>query len=393
MWKRILKFTVLGVVILLIVVAGLRWWSLAQLERRLTQLREDGDPVSLTDLAPGPVPPQDNAATYLARVADDAAKLYAELKPILYREDFNAREGLTPDELAAAEEAFQAYPRVMPALEQAANAKSHAWPLDYAQSHTDFLEDYLEVVINWRTFAQVFHCRARYLAASAKPDEAIKVNLQQLRLARLQSRELVLVGFLANTFIRQIAIEGINDVLQTAPLAPATHASIEKELARHDSLISFVQMLKAERVIGIESFGQFPYVLASQWMEYLDCMQNQIEIGARPLSEIEDQSRQSYGTLTALVVPAIESSRNAMNRVRGLSRSVRIVNALVAQDVQDPAVDLATLNLPPDTLVNPFSGEPLTHEKTELGWKVGDDDNDGNQAIKITAEPPPAASP
>jgi hypothetical protein len=249
------------VAILLIVVAGLRWWSLAQLERRLTQLRENGDPVSLADLAPAPVPPPDNAATYLARVADDAAKLYAELKPILYREDFNVREELTPDELAAADEAFQAYPQVMPALKQAANAKSYASPLNYTQSHTEFLEDHLEVVGNWRTFARVFDCRARYLAAVAKPDEAIEVYLQQLRLARLQSRELVLVGFLTNMPIRQVAIEGINNVLQTASLTPETHASIEKELAGHDSLDSFIQMLKAERVIGIESFGQFPHLL------------------------------------------------------------------------------------------------------------------------------------
>ena len=393
MWKRILKFTVLGVVILLIVVAGLRWWSLAQLERRLAQLREDGNPVSLADLAPEPVPPQDNAATYLARVNDDAAKLFAELEPILYREDFNVREGLTPDELAAAEEAFQAYPQVLPALEQAANAKSHAWPLDDTQSPTDFLEDYLEVTGDWRTFARVFHCRARYLAASGKPDQAIEVYLQQLRLARLQSRELVMAGFLANMPIRQIAIEGINDVLQTAAIDPETYASIEKELARHDSFDSFVRMLRAERVFGIESFGQFPYVLVSQWMEYLDYMQNQIDIGARPMSEMEDQSRKWNGTLTALIVPAIESLRNAMNRVRGLSRGVRIVNALVAQDVQDPAIDLTTLDLPPETLVNPFSGEPLKHEKTELGWKVGGDDKDDNRATKITVEPPPVASP
>jgi hypothetical protein len=85
--------------------------------------------------------------------------------------------------------------------------------------------------------------------------------------------------------------------------------------------------------------------------------------------EMKDRSRQSYGSLTALVVPAIESSRNAMNRIRGLSRGVRIVNALIAQDVQDPAVDLTTLGLPPDALVNPFTGEPLKHRKTELGWK------------------------
>lgn len=311
-------------VILLIVAAALRWWSLAQLERRLAQLREEGDPVSLADLATEPVTPRDNAATYLARVGDDAAKLSAELEPILRREDFNLREGLTEEELAAAEEAFQAYPQVMPAMEKAANAKSHAWPLDYGQSHTEFLEDYLDVVGKWRTFARLFDCRARYLAATGKPDEGVEIYLRQLRLARLQSREPLLTAILANIAIRQVGLEGINNILQTASLNPETYAAIEKELARHDSLNSFVEMLKTERAYGIESFGQFPRVLASQWIEYLDYMEDQIKIGARPTSAMEDPYSRSYGTLTALVVPTIEQSRGAINRVCGLSRGVRI---------------------------------------------------------------------
>lgn len=374
-------------VILLIAGAGWRWWSLAQLEQRLTAIREAGDPVSLADLQRDPVPPQDNAATYLARVSDDANKLFVELEPILYREDFNFREELTPEELAGVEEAFAAYPQVLPAMERAAGAKVHVWPLDYTQPHTEFLANYFDASDPWRTFARVFDCRARYLAATSKPDEAAEIYLQQLRLARLQSREPLLVAFLANLAIRQVALKGLNNILQTAKLDRETYVSIETELAHHESLNVFVHVLKTERAYGIESFSQFPQNLISQWIEYLDYIDDQIEIGDRSIFEMQDTSDQSYGPLTALIVPAIEASRNSMNRVRGLVRGVRILNALKAQQIEDPAADLSTLGLPSETLIDPFSGQGLKLEKTELGWKITNDIDDG--AKKVTVEPPP----
>jgi len=390
MWKRILKFTVLGVVILLIVAAGWRWWSLAQLEQRLAAIREAGDPVSLADLQPDPVPPQGNAATYLARVSDDADKLWIELDPILYRVDLNAREKVTPEELAAVEEAFAAYPQVLAAMEQAAGAKTHVWPFDYSQSHTEFSEAFIDVTQRWRTFARLFHCRAVYLAVTDRPDEAVEVYLQLLRLARLQSEEpLLMVGLLVNIAVRQTAIAGLNDLLQTATLSPETYAAIDRELAHHDSLDRFVPMLKAERVYGIESFAQFPQVFVSQWIEYLDVMEDLIAEGDRPVYEVTEPDESAYGTLTALVIPSIVASRAAANRDVALVRGVRIVNALQAQQMDDPAVDLSTLGLPPETLIDPFSGQPLKHEKTELGWKISNHDDVDNGKTKVTVEPPP----
>lgn len=390
MWKRILKFTVLGVVILLIVGAGWRWWSLAQLEQRLAAIREAGDPVSLADLQRPPVPPQDNAATYLARVSDDANKLFAELEPILYRQNFNVREKLSPEELAAVEEAFAAYPQVLPTLEQAAAAKTHVSPLDYTQTHTEFSEDYFEVLDQWRTFARVLHCRAVYLAVTDRPEEAVEVYLQQLRLARLQAEEpLMVVGFLVNIVVRRMAIERLNDVLQTAMLSPETYEAIDQELAHHDSLDLFIPMLKSERVYGIESFGQFPQNLVSEWIEYLDVSEELIADGDRPAYEVTDPYTADYGPLTALVIPSITQSRVALNRNVTQVRGVRIVNALKAQQIDDPAVDLSTLGLPPESLIDPFSGQPLRHEKTELGWKITNHDNVDDGAKKVTVEPPP----
>lgn len=392
MWKRILKFTVLGVVILLIVVAGWRWWSLAQLEQRLAAIRASGDPVSLADLQRQPVSPQDNAATYLARVSDDAHKLFAELEPILYREDFNVREKLTPEELAAVEEAFEAYPQVFTAMDQAAAAQTHVWPHDLPQPQTEFMEDYFDALDQWRTFARVLHCRAVYLAVTDRPEEAAEVYLQQLRLARLQADEpLVLAGFLVNVVVRRMAIEGLNDVLQTATLSPQMYGAIDRELAHHDSLGLFVHMLKAERAYGIESFGQFPQWFVSQWIEYLDVMEDLIAEGDRPAFEVTDPHPSAYGSLTALVIPSITQSRHSLNRNLTLVRGVRIVNALQAQQIEDPTVDLATLGLPPETLIDPFSGQRLKHEKTELGWKITNHADVDDGATKVTVQPPPSS--
>jgi hypothetical protein len=194
---------------------------------------------------------------------------------------------------------------------------------------------------------------------------------------------------MVNVVVRQMAIKGLNDVLQTAALNPQTHEAIDRELAHQDSLDLFVPMLKAERAYGIENFRQFPQNLVSQWIEYLDAMEDLIAAGDRPAFEVHDPHAASFGSLTALVIPSIVASRTSLNRKVTLVRGVRIVNALKANQIEDPAVDLATLGLPPETLIDPFSGQPLKHEKTELGWKITNHADVDDGATKVTVQPPP----
>jgi hypothetical protein len=131
-----------------------------------------------------------------------------------------------------------------------------------------------------------------------------------------------------------------------------------------------------------------PSLLTWQWIEYLDFMQQQIQTGDKLAYEREDVSAETYGALTSLVVPAIQASYNTTNRVRTLSRCVRIVNALYAQEIEDEVVDLATRGLPPATLIDPFSGNRLLHEKTPLGWKVGNSDVIKDGRVDVIVAPP-----
>ncbi len=67
--KKILQWTaiVLGglVAIGLVANACFVWITDTRLERQLAEIRAAGDPISLTDLARKPIPPEKNAATFL----------------------------------------------------------------------------------------------------------------------------------------------------------------------------------------------------------------------------------------------------------------------------------------------------------------------------------------
>jgi hypothetical protein len=393
-WKRITKIVLLGSMIVLIIVAGWSWRVQAQLKQRILAVRATGAPVSMADLQPSPVSPAENAATYLLRVMEDAARLVGELGSIVDRENFNWRMGLTDEQITAAEEAFAAYPNVLPALERAAECPTHAWPHDFNVPPDEFITRYIDAVSHWRTVARVLDCRARYLVSTGKHDEAAATYLRLLQLARLQAREPLLIGFLTNLALRSVAIEGLNNVLQTQSLTPETYTTIEKELAAHDSLESITHILETERAFGIESYrglNGIVRLLGSDCIEYLDFMDHQIKIGDLSEFELVEAIPRPRNALASSVTPAIEAARNSMNRVRALSRCVRIVNALYADEVDDDFVELDSLGLSPSTLIDPFSGNQLLHERTTLGWKVGNRlvIEDGRTDVVITPPPSP----
>jgi hypothetical protein len=200
--------------------------------------------------------------------------------------------------------------------------------------------------------------------------------------------------FLANIAIRSVAIEGLNNTLQTQPLTPETYTNIENELAAHDSLESITHILETERAFGIESYrglNSIVRLLGSDWIEYLDFMEHQIKVGDISEFELGEAVPGPRSALASLVAPAIEVARNSVNRIRALSRCVRIVNAIYAREVDDDSVELDALGLPPSALIDPFSGNQLLHEKTSLGWKVGNRRviEDGHVDVVVTPPPSP----
>ena len=67
---------------LLIANACFVWTTDARLERQLAAIREAGDPLTLADLAPKPIPPEKNAATYLRQADADVEAIENKINGI-----------------------------------------------------------------------------------------------------------------------------------------------------------------------------------------------------------------------------------------------------------------------------------------------------------------------
>jgi len=78
-----------------IILGGLTWRARHRLSDKVAALRSAGDPVSIADLAPSPIPASDNAAMYLQNISADADtfdKDYAEFYKTPLGEALDAAE-------------------------------------------------------------------------------------------------------------------------------------------------------------------------------------------------------------------------------------------------------------------------------------------------------------
>jgi hypothetical protein len=91
----------------------------ARLEAQLAELRAAGEPIALKDLAREPIPPEKNAATFLRRARSDLEAIQKELT-VLYPESAYPIGPLSPAEQEKLQKLYDAYPNVIPLLEQAA---------------------------------------------------------------------------------------------------------------------------------------------------------------------------------------------------------------------------------------------------------------------------------
>ena len=107
---------------------------------------------------------------------EDAERLYAEIHPYAYANDFNWRVGLSQEQTEKTAAGLAAYPNVFPALEQAAQCTKHVWPIDFGNGVREFSESGINFVNQSRNAAILLDCRGRYLCATGQPDEAAQLT-------------------------------------------------------------------------------------------------------------------------------------------------------------------------------------------------------------------------
>jgi hypothetical protein len=365
----------------------------ARLERKMAELRAAGQPLSLAELARKPIPPETNAATYLARAKSD---LQAIQKEVGAAEDAAEEAGQKDDGrlpgpivLAAMRSALAAYPNALPLVIQASNCPDYDAQLDYTTDVKTFIEKLLPNFQVIRAAFRALNYRALVSLADGKPDDALENCLTMFRLARLVDRNPTLVTHLVAMAVRSVTIEATNRVLRSDPLPAGAYDALEVEIARQDIFEAYRNSLRTERPFGLQNFREnfgtriiavdslLPASLKNREIEYLECFDVLIDTAARPLADPEAQEKiaaatKSAGTLTQLIIPAVSATREATARVVAQIRTLRVLNAILRRERSGKTDEstLADLGLPADVTIDPYNGKSLILKTSPTGWLV-----------------------
>lgn len=398
---------VVGGLLVLLVVADLFmvWWVDSRLQAKIAEIRAAGDPASIADLAPEPIPDDQNAAAILERIAPQLnafSKDQWEFWDTPTGKALNLAEqrGEPPkkEQIEAIRSILAKYPEIDQALAEAAACDQYPSRLDYSLGPNELIDLMIERGPTIRNAARFQRWQGLVLTTDGQTEEAVRRGVQLLKLARLHDAEPVLVNYLIGLAVRGIAVESLYDALASGPVSPEVHAALEDELALHEDPQRFVQALKTERAYSISTArdgGLFPRVaevpslvqkltgwpLKSSFVDALEWYDTNLELAARPWHEIKGQIgrvekgslRTDHGIMADLLLPALEAAYDAEARTTATLRALRIFNALrrYEEEVGAEAPGLEALNfLPRDATIDPFSGQPLLLKHTDDGWII-----------------------
>jgi hypothetical protein len=402
--KRTVKRWATGAAILvaiaLIANGFMAWLTEHRLQTRIAAIRAAGDPASIADLAPKPIPDDQNAAFYLEQLKPQLDAFAADHVRFLDRAELGkAYESAhdrgyppTPEQIAAIRTILEKYPEIDRGLATAAACDQYASRADFSLDQPTFIDVLIKRVTDIRTAARFNDWRTAVMIAEGKSQQAAQVGLESLRIARLHDSEPLLINYLVSVALSSLAIQDLYDALAAGPISPQLHAAIDEELVKHDDPQRMARVLTTERAYAISTLdpwlgeanrfivGFIGWPIKQYYIGILDAYVDQLDMATNPWYEMRNQfvkrganSRPTgHGVLADLAIPALDAAYQSNARNLALVRSLRIFNALRlhAEENGHEAQGLNDLPLPKEATIDPFSGEPLKLKHTDDGWIV-----------------------
>lgn len=398
-WLRLAIGLAILVAIGLILNGLMIWRTDSQLQARLAAIREAGDPASVAELAPTPIPDEENAAAILERIAPrirEFASAQGRFSNTVigkaYDEAGDRGEPATKEQIDAIRVIIDMYPDVDQGLAAAAKCDKYASRLDFTLNSNQFIEQLIERQGLVRQGGRYLNWRIEVLLAEGKHEEALRRGIEIYRLARLYEAEPGLVPFLVAIAVRGLAADQIYDALSAGPVSPELLAELDAELALMDTPERLVHAIKSDRAVSSGWTADLPgppslwlanavgWPIKSYLIGAIDYSGENLRLAEKPWHEVRDRfgpadspaSPTAYGVLADLLQPAMRAVGQANARSLAVLRALRIYIALrqFAEKNGREANGLEELELPPAVTIDPYSGQPLKLKPTDEGWMI-----------------------
>ena len=377
-----------------------------------------GDPLSIAELARPPIPPEQNAATYLRRVATDAAAIDKELWEIPEWKDYicgRLTYPVPPGVHKALAAVFRAYPRVIPLLQQAAACSDYDARLDYTLPPNEFTAQLSDFAVKYRDYARALAYWSKLMVAEGNRDEGVRSALVLLRLARHFDQNSLFIDHVIVITMCLIAIDEANFALQTGPISAKVRDALEAELAIHERTDRLIPALKNERASSLDNCrawqGRNIWLVGRPLCNWRTS--DRVEVYNAMIATLESSGsyrhhfeRMQEIASTRPVFSGFPPMLTVSVRMRAMIRSLRVLSALQTHVPKGSGKipRLSELGLPAETTTDPFNGEPLHVKRLPEGWliySVGEDlKDDGGKLPPCelpcdygVGPPPPTKSP
>ena len=250
-WKRLAIGAVMLVAIALIVNGVFGWWVERQLQTRIDATRAAGDPASIAELKPEPIPDERNMAAVFQNIAPrlrEFRKADAAFSETPIGKQYDAAGDTIPtaEQAAAMQSVLSQFADVDAAIARAAQCDEYVPMLDYSADSSRFVDEVIEHQQPIRTIARFVDFQMEVDIATGHADRAVERGVQLLRFARIYEKEPTLISYLVSVAVHGVAIGELSDALSAGPVSAELHEKLDAELALHDDPQRLVRALKTE---------------------------------------------------------------------------------------------------------------------------------------------------
>ncbi len=395
--RRTVKRWAIGIAIvvgLLLAVNGIMAWQTEARENAIkAAIRAKGDPASIADLKPAPIPDDQNAAAQIAALASELKAFEKEYVTFLQDTDlgkaYDESDALpTAEQAAEMRKILDKHKAMRDGNDRAARCDAWASVGDYSVNHTMFIEQLLNRVQDFRTVMRYARWELEVLLVEGQRDKAVRRGIDMLKLARLHESEPTLVAYLVTVAVRRTAIDGLDKTLAAGPISAEVRRALDEELARGERPGQFGAILRLERGAAMDASLAVagPVIRMLGWpakrhfLGAYEMLEEVIALADGPWPEFRKHTKNwgardvdtGHGVLANLLAPAIAASVEARDRDLALIRSLRALNALQAFEEREgrQASGLKEAGLPAEATIDPITNLPLLAAHGERGWTV-----------------------
>jgi type II secretory pathway pseudopilin PulG len=252
------------------VVGGIPWTYFnikysREVERELARLRAAGEPLTIEEMIPKPVPDEQNAALLYEPLfgvsfqPETRYTLDTEALGSIPRDEFD-RLAVGPDDseefdIELAREVLSRVEiiEVLAKLEQASLRPRAVWGLHWEKGFAMLLPH----LSRYRQAAQLLAMRARLSAADGDTDDALRWVGASLRMSRQVTDEPVLMSQLVAIAVQAITQRAAEEALSDGVPSPQVARRLQQAVASIDMNATFKRALRAERAAELGVFEYF----------------------------------------------------------------------------------------------------------------------------------------